>query len=116
MVVGNLCIFSNVHNTSIDLINLQFWRCNYMGTPTKYICLSSTLYTALLVLGGGEVPCNLTQVVSNTLGSILSFGEIIIKFYESTQLHNGEPNTPGFSNTFSNYIPCVSNYLFIMGN
>jgi len=28
----------------------------------------------------------------------------------------GKPNTPGFSNTFSNSIPCVSNYLFIMGN
>jgi hypothetical protein len=32
------------------------------------------------------------------------------------QLDSGEPNTPGSSNTFSNSIPCVSNYLFVMGN
>jgi len=31
MVVGNLCILSNVHNINIDLINLQFWRCNHMA-------------------------------------------------------------------------------------
>jgi hypothetical protein len=34
-------------------------------------------------------------------------------------LHNldsGEPITPGFSNTFSNSVPCVSNYPFVMGN
>jgi hypothetical protein len=32
------------------------------------------------------------------------------------QLDNGEPNTPGSSNTLSNSIPCVSNYPFVMGN
>jgi hypothetical protein len=32
------------------------------------------------------------------------------------KLDNGEPNTPGSSNTHSNSIPCVSNYPFIMGN
>jgi hypothetical protein len=31
-------------------------------------------------------------------------------------LDGGEPNTPSFSNTFSNSIPCVSNYPFVMGN
>jgi hypothetical protein len=31
-------------------------------------------------------------------------------------MDNGKPNTPGFSNTLSNSIPCVSNYPFIMGN
>jgi replicative DNA helicase len=31
-------------------------------------------------------------------------------------LDDGKPNTPSSSNTFSNFIPCVSNYLFIMGN
>jgi len=32
------------------------------------------------------------------------------------QLDSGEPNTLGSSNTLSNPIPCVSNYLFVMGN
>jgi len=32
------------------------------------------------------------------------------------QLDNEEPNTPSFSNTLSNSIPCVSNYPFVMGN
>jgi len=41
---------------------------------------------------GEEVPCNLIQVVSNTLGSTSTFGEIIITFYESMQLDSGEPN------------------------
>jgi hypothetical protein len=58
----------------------------------------------------------LTQVVSDTPRGTSASGETIITFYESTQLDSGEPNTPGFSNTFSNSIPCVSNYLFIMGN
>jgi hypothetical protein len=66
--------------------------------------------------GGEEVPCNLTQVVSDTLGGTSASGKTITTFYESTQLDSGEPNTPGFSNTFSNSIPCVSNYLFVMGN
>jgi hypothetical protein len=65
---------------------------------------------------GGEVPCNLTQVVFDTPGGTLASGETITTFYESTQLDSGEPNAPGSSNTFSNSIPCVSNYLFIMGN
>jgi hypothetical protein len=65
---------------------------------------------------GEEVPCNLTQVVSNTPGGTSTSGETITTFYESTQLDNGEPNTPSSSNTLSNSIPCVSNYPFIMGN
>jgi hypothetical protein len=68
------------------------------------------------VLGGGEVPCNLTQVVYDTPGGTLTFGKTITTFYESTQLDSGEPNTPSSLNTFSNSIPCVSNYIFIMGN
>jgi hypothetical protein len=35
---------------------------------------------------------------------------------ESAQLDNGKPNTPSSLNTLSNSIPCISNYLFIMGN
>jgi hypothetical protein len=63
-----------------------------------------------------EVPCNLTQIVSDTLGGTSSSGETITTFYESAQLDNGKPNTPSSSNTFSNSIPCVFNYPFVMGN
>ncbi len=86
------------------------------GTLTKYTCLSSTLYISLLVLGGEEVPCNLTQVVSNTPRGTSTLGETIITFYESVQLDNEKPNTPSSLNTLSNSIPCVSNYPFVMGN
>jgi len=39
--------------------------------------------------------------MSNTSGGTSTSGEIITTFYESTQLDNGEPNTPGSSNTLS---------------
>jgi hypothetical protein len=55
-------------------------------------------------------------VYHHTPGGTSVSVETITTFYESTQLDSGEPNTPGSSNTFSNSIPCVSNYLFIMGN
>jgi hypothetical protein len=65
---------------------------------------------------GDEIPCNLTQVVSDTPRGASTFGKTIITFYESAQLDSGEPNTPSSSNTLSNSIPCVSNYPSIMGN
>jgi hypothetical protein len=68
------------------------------------------------MLGGEEVPCNLTRVVSDTLGGTSTSRETIITFYEYAQLDNGESNTPYSSNTLSSSIRCVSNYLFIMGN
>jgi len=87
------------------------------GTPTKYICLSSTLYTSsLLVLGGEEVPCNLAQIVSDTLGNTSTSGETITTFYKFAQLDSGEPNTLSSLNKLSNSIPCVFNYPFVMGN
>jgi len=58
----------------------------------------------------------LIQIVFDTSGNTLASGKIIITFYESMQFNNGKPNTPGFSNTLSNYIPCVSNYPFVMVN
>jgi hypothetical protein len=58
----------------------------------------------------------LTQVVSDTPEGTSTSRKTITTFYEYTQLDNGEPNTPSFSNTFSNSIPCVPNYLFVMGN
>jgi hypothetical protein len=63
------------------------------------------------MLGGEEVACNLTQVVFDTPGGISTSGETITTFYESTQLDNGEPNTPGSSNTFSNYPFVTGNQL-----
>jgi hypothetical protein len=36
----------------------------------------------ILSVGGEEVPCNLTQVVSDTLGGTSTSGEIITSFYE----------------------------------
>jgi hypothetical protein len=80
-----------------------------------HLSIFNTLHFILSV-GGEEVPCNLTQVVSNTPGGTSAFRETITTFYESTQLDNGELNTPGSSNTLSNSIPCVSNYPFVMGN
>jgi hypothetical protein len=58
----------------------------------------------------------LTQVVSNTPRGTSTLGETITTFYEFAQLDNGEANTPSFSNTLSNSIPCVSNYHFVMVN
>jgi hypothetical protein len=54
--------------------------------------------------------------MSNTPGGTSTSGESITTFYEFTQLDSGEPNTPSFSSTLSNSIPCVSNYPFVMGN
>jgi hypothetical protein len=80
-----------------------------------HLPIFNTLHFALSV-GGEEVPCNLTQVVSNTLGGASASRETITTFYEPTQLDGGELNTLGSSNTLSNSIPSVSNYPFIMGN
>jgi hypothetical protein len=80
-----------------------------------HLPIFNTLHSILSV-GGEEVPCNLTQVVYDTLGGTLASGETITTFYKSAQLDSGKPNTPGSSNILSNYIPCVSNYHFVMGN
>jgi hypothetical protein len=58
-----------------------------------------------LNVGGEEVPCNLTQVVSNTPRGTLVSKETITPFYGSTQLDSGQCNTPCSSNTFSNSMP-----------
>jgi hypothetical protein len=58
----------------------------------------------------------LIQIVYDTPGGTLEPEETIITFYEYAQLDSGEPNTSSSSNTFSNSIPCVSNYPFVMGN
>jgi hypothetical protein len=86
------------------------WHPNQVHLP-----IFNTLHFTLSV-GGEDVPCNLTQIISNTLGGTLASGETITTFYEFTELDSGDSNTPSFSNTLSNSIPCVSNYPFIMGN
>jgi len=80
-----------------------------------HLPIFNTLHFTLSV-GGEEVPCNSTQVVSTTPGGASASGKAITTFYEFTQLDSGEPNTLSSSNTLSNSIPCVSNYPFIMGN
>jgi hypothetical protein len=85
------------------------WYPNQVHLP-----IFNTLHFTLNV-GGEEVPCNLTQVVSNIPGGTSTSGEKITTFYESAQLDSGEPNTLGSSNTLSKSIPCVSNYPFVMG-
>ncbi len=84
--------------------------------PNQVHLLIFNILHFIFSVGGEEVPCNLIQVVSNTCGGTSTYKEIIITFYEFAQLDSGEPNTLGSSNTFSNSIPCVSNYPFIMGN
>jgi len=80
------------------------------------LLIFNTLHFTLSV-GREEIPCNLTQVVSDTPGGSTSIcGETITTFYKFAQLDSGKPNTQSFSNTLPTSIPCVSNYLFIMGN
>jgi hypothetical protein len=86
------------------------WHPNQVHLP-----IFNILHFALSV-GGKEVLCNLTQIVYDTPRGTLASGKIIATFYISAQLDSGKPNTPSFSNTLSNFIPCVSNYPFVMGN
>ncbi len=99
-LIQSTCSCSDVTTWHLDQVHLPIFN---------------TLHFTLNV-GGEEVPCNFTQVMSNTPRGTSASREIIITFYESTQLDNGEPNTPGSSNTLSNSIPCVSNSPFVMGN
>jgi len=86
------------------------WYLNQVHLP-----IFNTLYFTLN-FGGEKVPCNLTQIVSNTPRGTLASKETITTFYKYAQLDNGEPNTLSSSNTLSNSIPCVSNYPFVMEN
>jgi hypothetical protein len=99
-LIQSTCNFGDATTWHLDEIRLRIFN---------------TLHFTLSV-GGEKVPCNLTQVVSNTPGGTSASGETITTFYESAQLDNVEPNTRGPSNTLSNSIPCVSNYPFVMGN
>jgi hypothetical protein len=52
------------------------WHLDQVHLP-----IFNTLHFTFSV-GGEEVPCNLTQVVSNTPGGTSAFGETITTFYE----------------------------------
>jgi len=54
------------------------WHPNQVHLPI------SNILRFTLSVGGEEVPCNLTQVVSDTPGGAPTFKEIITTFYEST--------------------------------
>jgi hypothetical protein len=110
------CVFFHMY-TTLTLIQsaCSFGDAIIWHPDQIHLHIFKTIHFTLSV-GGDEVLCNLTQVVSNTPRGSSTFGETIITFYESTQLDSGEPNTPGFSNTFFNSIPCVSNYPFVIGN
>jgi hypothetical protein len=77
------CVFFQMYTTPIlihstcsssDAIT---WHPNQIHLP-----IFNTLHFILNV-GGEEVPCNLTQIVSNTHGGTLVSREIITTFYES---------------------------------
>jgi len=115
MVVGNLCTFQMYTTPTLIQSACSFGDAITWHPDQVHLPIFNTLHFTLNVRGE-EVPCNLTQVVSNTHGGTSASRETITTFYKSTQLDSREPNTPSSSNTFSNSIPCVSNYPFIMGN
>ncbi len=99
-LIQSTCSYGDATTWHLDQVHFPIFNCLHF----------------ILHVGGEKVPCNLTQVVFDTLGGTSASGETITTFYESTQLDSEEPNTPGSSNTLSNSIPCVSNYLFVMRN
>ncbi len=110
------CVLFQMYRTSTLIQS----TCSYGDATTwhpdqVHLPIFNTLHFTHSV-GGEEVPCNLTQVVSNTTRGTSISKETITTLYEFAQLDSGEPNTSSSSNTLSNSIPCVSNYPFIMGN
>jgi hypothetical protein len=69
------CISSDAITWHLDQIHLPIFN-------TQHFILS---------VGGEEVPCNLIQIVLDTLGGTSAFRETITTFYESTQLDSGNP-------------------------
>jgi len=79
-----ICVFFQMY-TTLTLIQLAYnsgdattWHPDQVHLP-----IFNTLHFILNV-GGGEVPCNLTQVVSNTFGGTSTFRETITAFYKYT--------------------------------
>jgi hypothetical protein len=99
MVVGNLCTFqmyttSALIQSTYNSSDATTWHPDQVHLP-----IFNTLHFTFSV-GGEEVPCNLTQVVSNTPRGTSASGEIIIIFYESTQY------TRFFKHTFQLHSMC----------
>jgi hypothetical protein len=81
MVVGNLCILKmyttpTLIQSTCSYADATTWHPNQVHLP-----IFNTLHFTLSV-GGEEVPCNLTQVVSDTPGGTSTCGETITTFYE----------------------------------
>jgi hypothetical protein len=115
MVIGT-CVLFKMHTTPTLIQS----TCSFGDVTTSHpnqvhLPIFNNLHFTFNVEGGGG-PCNLIQIVFYTLRGTSASRETITTFYKSMQLDSGEPNTPGSSNTLSNSIPCVSNYLFVMGN
>jgi hypothetical protein len=66
-LIQSACSFVNANTWHFDRVHLPIFN-------TLYFTFSDV---------GEEVPCNLIQVVSDTLGSTSTFREIITTFYES---------------------------------
>jgi hypothetical protein len=66
-LIQSTCNFSDATTWHLDQVHLPIFN---------------ILHFTFIV--GGEVPCNLTQVVSNTPGGASVSGETITTFYEST--------------------------------
>ncbi len=110
------CVFFQMYTTpSLIQSTYSYGDVTTWHPDQVHLPIFNTLHFTFSVRGE-EVPCNLIQVVSDTPGGTSASGTTITTFYESMQLNSGKPNTPSSSNTFSNSIPCVSNYPFVMGN
>ncbi len=83
MVVGNLCTLSNVHTLTLIQSACSFADVITWHPDQVHLPIFNTLHFTLGV-GGEEVPCNLTQVVSDTPGGTSISGKTITTFYEST--------------------------------
>jgi hypothetical protein len=78
------CVLFQMY-TTLTLIQST---CNYGDVTTwhpdqVHLPIFNILHFTLSV-GGGEVPCNLIQVVSDTPRGTLAYGKTITTFYEST--------------------------------
>jgi hypothetical protein len=78
------CVFFQMY-TTLALIQLT---CNFGDATTwhpdqVYLPIFNILHFTFSVWGE-EIPCNLTQVVSDTFGGTSAFGETITTFFKST--------------------------------
>jgi hypothetical protein len=101
------CVFFQMYTTpaliqsTCSSGNATTWHLDQVHLP-----IFNTLHCTLSVWKE-EVPCNLTQVVSDTFGGTSTFKETITTFYESAQLDSGETQyTKFFKHTFQLHSMC----------